>query len=211
MEESRRSPDESAGEAAAQRPGGSQDERPTVDLTADPITESISQVAPRGRPAGGVPFMGLLADDDEEGYIRVYQDYELKSYVRIPRDAVRHRERVRNAGGVEVSMVLVDGRAEVEMLEINAETFQADMLARALVAAEPGAARAGGPGGAGIATPTVTTITPPLTAAVCTKIFCTGLTCACTARHSTICSIACTDHPVCPNPWTENWFCAAQR
>lgn len=182
------------------------DQKAQLDLTPDSLAASLSHPSdPFG--SSSVPFVGLLADDDDSSYLRVYQDYELKTYVRLPRESVRHRERVRNSGGVEVSMVFVDAKAEVEIREVSSEQVQADLLSKALQAAESGAAR----GTTSLAaTPTVTTVTPPVSAAVCTRIFCTNATCACTSRHSTLCSITCTNHPACPNPWTENWFCAAR-
>lgn len=173
------------------------------DLRPDPLAAALTW----GNGGHAVPFVGILADDDDHAFVRVYQDHELRTFVRIPRQSVRHRERTRNSAGLEVSMVFVDARARVEIREVNSEEFQADLLAKALLAAGSGVPSAGSVA----ATPTVTTITPPLTAAVCTKIFCTNITCACTARHSAICSITCSNHPLCPSPWTENWFCAGRQ
>lgn len=187
----------------SEEPGSSSEGRP--DLTPDRYAESL-QPGGGGRRAAAVPFVGLLADDDDPEYVRIYQDYELRTCVRVRRDTVRKRERVRNSAGVEVSLILVDSQAQVEILEVSSEQMQADMLSRALLAAESGALRAG----PGLATPTITTVTPPISAAICTRIFCTNITCGCTSRHSTLCSITCSDHPLCPNPWTENWFCASQ-
>ena len=198
----------SSGEGTGGDNGGA-DLTPDSLAAADLTPDSVAAATPRAtEPFGGasVPFIGLLGNDDDDAYVRVYQDYELRSYIRVPRESVRHRERVRNTNGVEVSMVFVDARAQVEIREVTSEQVQADLLSRALRAAESGAAR--GLSGSAMATPTITTITPPLTT-LATRVFCTNFTCNCTARHSTLCSIACTDHPVCPNPWTENWFCSA--
>lgn len=180
-----------------------------VDLTPDRITAALSPVdaARDGEAPETVIFVGLLADDADAQFVRLYQDYELRSFVRIPRDQVVHRERSTNQANLEVSVLWVRKRARVEIREQSSEEFEADLLSRALQQAEAGGfARA-----ADAAIPATPTLTPPISAAVCTRIFCTNATCACTARHSLACSLTCSRHPLCPNPWTENWFCASPR
>lgn len=178
-----------------------------VDLEPDKLISSFEKSGVDALKRAPVQFAGLLGDDDDSDYIRIYQDYELRTFVVVNRKDVIHRQRTINAAGVEVSIVFVDKDAVVEIREVASEKVQADALSQALRAAEGGV-----PSGAAseALAPTIT-LTPPVSAAICTKIFCTNITCGCTSRHSTLCSITCTNHPICPNPWTKNWFCAANR
>jgi hypothetical protein len=188
----------------------------TPDLTPDRVPGAL-RPAEAQRQAGApfeqpspVRFAGFIGEDDDEGRVRIYLDYELNTYVLVARGDILHRERATNTAGIDVSLVLVRKDATVVIREVSSEEIQADALSMALRAAESGvftAAAAPGPGFTPTtpATPTI----PVATAVICTRVFCTNATCTCTARHSLTCSLACTEHPLCPNPWTENWFCAS--
>jgi hypothetical protein len=185
-------------------PSSQDDQSTPVDLTPDPISGSLRS-DPTGTRLQDQPsvarFAGLIGDDEDGDRIRVYLDYELNTYISINRKDVLHRERLKNMAGVDVSMLFVRSDAIVYAREISSQSVQADALSQALSAAESGAY----PSAAG--TGVVATTVPCATAAICTKVFCTNFTCACTARHSLLCSLTCTEHVVCPNPWTKNWFC----
>lgn len=180
-----------------------EDSKTGPDLEPDTIARALGAGAFGGEPESSAAiFVGLLADDDDGAFVRVYQDYELQTYVRVPRESIRHRERTRNTAGLEVSIVLVDSRAQVEIRESSSEEFQADVLAKALQASEAGVSPESSEMKA------AWTPTPGITVRVCIPASMKACpTRTCTSRHSLLCSIACTDHPVCPNPWTTNWFC----
>lgn len=175
-----------------------------LDLAPDVLSGVLERGAGRGG-ASAVMLAGLLSDGDGAGEHRLYLDYELHTFVVLAATDVLHRERTKNAAGVEVSILWVRKEATIEVREMSSEKMEAEFLSRALAAVERGQYRPAASGGLGI-TPTIETI-PIVTALLCTKIFCTNATCSCTARHSLVCSIVCTEHTVCPNPWTKNWFC----
>ncbi|WP_157790327.1 hypothetical protein [Bradyrhizobium japonicum] len=177
-----------------------------VDLSPDPISGSLRSDPRRTFDQPSVArFAGLIGDDDDGAKVRIYLDYELNTYILIDRKDILHRERLKNMSGVDVSVVFVRADAVVHAREISSQSVQADALSQALRAAESGAY----PGANSAVATTIPCATPAVTALICTKVLCTNFTCACTSRHSLLCSIICTEHVACPNPWTKNWFCAA--
>lgn len=178
------------------RDSADQSDRAGINLEPDAFTAalgpSVSAVAAFDRPGASI-FFGLLSDDDDETQVRLYQDYELRTYVRLARDDILQRQHVTNQAGVKVSIVWVRKNATVEIRELVSEELQADLLSGALLVAER--AQASGEATDERTAIITTTITPPVTLYVCTRVFCTNFTCACTARHSALCSIICAAPP----------------
>jgi len=181
--------------------------RGSLDLSPDPMVGAFrsqsGESAAKGEYDRPVPvqFAGLIGEDDGPERVRVYLDYEMRTYVVVNQRDVLHRERTKNPAGADVSILFVRKDAVVTIRELSSEEVQADALSEALIAAESGAF----PSAAGSALGPGTIIIA--TSLICTKIFCTNATCSCTSRHSLVCSIVCSRHIACPNPWTKNWFC----
>lgn len=167
----------------------------SVDLTPDAL---ISALEGQGgddrkiRERSLTLFAGLVADDDDTDRIRLYQDYELISFISIARADVMLRERSKNQAGTEVSLLWVNKNAEVKICEISSEQVQAALLSQGLRVAASGSFPSISESEQKATTPTVTLVT---------KVFCTNITCLCTQRHSLLCSLSCS--LFCPLPKTQ--------
>lgn len=160
------------------------------DLTPDNLPQFIrlSQEDPTF-----IVVHGILAEDDDKEKVKVYLNYELNTYARIPVKSIQRRERTKDEDGLELSILYVDRNVEVEVVQVIREKVESDFLSKALITASDRLY------------PSVETESLMFTPATRTITIATRYLCPRTPRLTVTCTLVCTI--ICPKPWTKNWFC----
>ncbi|HEV3002382.1 MAG TPA: hypothetical protein VGW75_16690 [Solirubrobacteraceae bacterium] len=154
-------------------------------------------------PPNAVVLEGFVGDSDAEGYVRVYGDPSLATWVDVPADAILHSVRVpEDRSPVGGSILWIDGGATLRPPPAAPPKATAADFLRGPVQADLGAAaRAGGAG-----QPAITLWTwngcPPYTIGIACTVTCPRPTTAATLCTYSCPSVGITCTYFCPRPRT---------
>jgi hypothetical protein len=164
------------------------------DLKPDLKPDNLSQhIRLSQQDPNFIVVQGILAEDEDKDKVKVYLNYELNTYVRIPVKSILQRERTKDEDGLELSILHVGRNVELEVVQIIREQVESDFLSKALITASDRFY------------PSIESDSLAFTPATRTITLATRYLCPRTPRLTVTCTMVCTF--ICPNPWTKNWFC----